>query len=29
MERKYLSLRDGSSAGRLPALFSLVHAVVR
>jgi methyltransferase (TIGR00027 family) len=29
MERKYLSLRDGSSAGRLPALFSLVHAVVK
>lgn len=29
MERKYLSLRDGSSAGRVPALFSLVHAVVK
>jgi methyltransferase (TIGR00027 family) len=29
MERKYLSLRDGSSVGKLPALFSLVHAVVK
>jgi methyltransferase (TIGR00027 family) len=26
MEQKYLTLRDGSSAGMLPALFRLVHA---
>jgi methyltransferase (TIGR00027 family) len=28
MEQKYLTLRDGSLAGRLPALFRLVHATV-
>jgi len=28
MEQKYLTLRDGAPAGRLPALFRLVHATV-
>jgi hypothetical protein len=28
MERKYLTLRDGSSAGKLPALFCFAHAAV-
>jgi len=28
MEAKYLTLRDGSIAGKVPALFSLVHAAL-
>ncbi len=28
MEAKYLALRDGSTAGKVPALFSLVHAAL-
>jgi methyltransferase (TIGR00027 family) len=28
MERKYLTLHDGSSVGKLPPLFCLVHAMV-
>lgn len=28
MESRYLTLRDGSSLGRVPALFSLAHAEV-
>jgi methyltransferase (TIGR00027 family) len=28
METRYLTLRDGSSAGKVPALFSLIHAVL-
>ena len=29
MEARYLTLRDGSTVGKVPALFSLVHAVVQ
>ena len=28
METRYLTLRDGSTAGKVPALFSLVHAAL-
>ncbi len=28
MEAKYLTLRDGSIVGKVPALFSLVHAAL-
>jgi methyltransferase (TIGR00027 family) len=28
MEARYLTLQDGSTAGKVPALFSLVHAVL-
>jgi methyltransferase (TIGR00027 family) len=28
MEAKYLTLRDGSTAGKVPAIFSLVHAAL-
>ena len=28
MEARYLTLRDGSTAGKVPALFSLVHAKI-
>jgi hypothetical protein len=28
MESRYLMLRDGSSAGKVPSLFRLVHASV-
>ncbi len=28
MEARYLVLRDGSTIGKVPALFALVHAVV-